>query len=146
MSPVTLRAANVSYRIGDAVLVDDVDLDIRAGEVLGIVGPNGAGKSTLVGLLAGELEPSSGEVVLDGESLSQFRPPELALRRAVLPQSHVLQFAFSVIDVVMMGRYPHREATPADDQVAVEDAMDRADVGHTGLRALDAGPSLRSAS
>ena len=73
--------------------------------MLGIVGPNGAGKSTLVGMLAGETSPSSGEILLSGEPISGYRPLELANLRAVLPQTTVLQFAFRVLDVVMMGSY-----------------------------------------
>jgi len=130
MSHALLEARGVGYQVDGAVLVDGVDLEIRAGEMLGIVGPNGAGKSTLVGMLAGETSPSSGEILLSGEPISGYRPLELANLRAVLPQSTVLQFAFRVLDVVMMGRYPHREATPSEDAVSVEAAMDRADVGH----------------
>jgi iron complex transport system ATP-binding protein len=129
-----LAATGVTYRIDDAVLVDAVDLEVRSGEILGIVGPNGAGKSTLVGLLAGELVPSSGEILLDGRPVGEYRPLDLAKRRAVLPQGTVLQFAFRVLDVVMMGRFPHREATPADDEAAVADAMARSDVTHLGGR------------
>ncbi|MCB2223808.1 MAG: heme ABC transporter ATP-binding protein [Actinobacteria bacterium] len=125
-----LRAAGVTFRAGDTALVDAVDLDLDPGEVLGIVGPNGAGKSTLLGLLAGDLVPDEGEVLLDGRPVGAHRPLELARRRAVLPQSTVLQFAFRVLEVVMMGRYPHREATPADDDASVEAAMARADIGH----------------
>ncbi|MBU1865426.1 MAG: heme ABC transporter ATP-binding protein [Actinobacteria bacterium] len=130
MSPPLLEARRVGYRIGDAVLVDGVDLEVRSGEILGIVGPNGAGKSTLVRMLAGETAPSEGQVLLDGEPIGGYRPHDLAVRRALLPQSTVLQFAFRVLDVVMMGRYPHREATPADDAISVETAMERGDVGH----------------
>jgi len=130
MSGPTLVARGVSFRVGEAVLVDRVDLEIRSGEILGLVGPNGAGKSTLIGMLAGETRPSAGEIELDGVPIGDYRPLDLAVRRAVLPQGTVLQFAFRVLDVVMMGRYPHRDATPADDQVSVEAAMEQTDVGH----------------
>lgn len=130
MSHALLRALGVGYHVDNAVLVADVDLEVRRGEIVGIVGPNGAGKSTLIGMLAGEVRPTSGEILLDGESIADYRPLDLAKRRAVLPQTTILQFAFRVLDVVMMGRYPHREATPADDAVSVEAAMGKADVGH----------------
>ncbi|MCJ7727005.1 MAG: heme ABC transporter ATP-binding protein [Acidimicrobiia bacterium] len=130
MSGPTLSARGVGYRVDDAVLVDGVDLEVRSGEVLGIVGPNGAGKSTLIKMLAGEIVPSTGEVRLDGKEIGEYRPVDLAKHRAVLPQSTVLQFAFRVLDVVMMGRYPHREATPLEDEASVAAAMEKADVGH----------------
>lgn len=130
MSGPTLSARGVGYRVDDAVLVDGVDLDLHSGEVLGIVGPNGAGKSTLIKMLAGETAPSAGEVLLEGRPIGDYRPLDLAKHRALLPQSTVLQFAFRVLDVVMMGRYPHREATPPEDAASVAAAMDKADVAH----------------
>jgi iron complex transport system ATP-binding protein len=128
MTPPLIEARRAGYRVEDAVLVDGVDLEIRSGEVVGIVGPNGAGKTTLLRLLAGDLDPSAGAVLLDGAPVGDFRASDLALRRAVLPQQTVLQFAFRVLDVVMMGRFPHREATPPEDRAAVESAMEAADV------------------
>ena len=134
MSGARLEARDAGYRVAGAVLVDRVDLEVRDGEVLGIVGPNGAGKTTLIRLLAGEVAPSEGEVLLEGRPVAGYRPADLALRRAVLPQHTVLQFAFRVLEVVAMGRYPHREATPAEDAAAVADAMARADVAGLGER------------
>ena len=117
MSGPALAAVGVSYRVGDAVLVDGVDLEIRSGEILGLVGPNGAGKSTLIGMLAGETRSERRR----GPAGRRYRSGTTApwiwrCGGSVLPQSTVLQFAFRVLDVVMMGRYPHRDATPADDR------------------------------
>jgi iron complex transport system ATP-binding protein len=94
---------------------------------LAVVGQNGAGKSTLVKLLSGELTPTTGEVLVGGRVLSDYAPHELALRRAVLPQQTVLQFAFTARDVVLMGRSPHLRGTWAtlDDEETAERAMCR---------------------
>jgi iron complex transport system ATP-binding protein len=99
----------VSFSVGPAKLVDEVSLAAYAGEVLALVGPNGAGKSTLLRLLAHELSPTAGEVLVGGKLIGDYATKELAKRRAVLPQQTVMQFAFSAIDVVMMGRNPHIE-------------------------------------
>ena len=68
MRPV-LEAVGVSFRVDEADLLDGVDIQIHAGEMLGIVGPNGAGKSTLLRLLAGEAHPTGGEVSLQGRPI-----------------------------------------------------------------------------
>ena len=125
ISVCVLEARGLGYEVDGAVLVDGVDLGVASGELMGVVGPNGAGKSTLIGLLAGEITPTSGDVLVGGRSVREYRPRDLALLRSVLPQQTVLQFAFRVRDVVRMGRYPHRQSTIAEDQVAVAEAMEQ---------------------
>ena len=117
-----LEAREVSYRAGSALLVDGVSLALAPGEVLALVGPNGAGKSTLLRLLAGDLTSSSGEVLLDGRPLASYGPRELALRRAVMPQQTVLQFAFTAREVVLMGRSPHLRGAEREHDFAVAHA------------------------
>ena len=125
-----LEARDVSYRIGQAVLLDGVSLTLERGEVLALVGPNGAGKSTLLRLMAGDIRPSDGHLFLDGVPLDSHKAKALALRRAVLPQQTVLQFAFSSREVVMMGRSPHLAFAAAEreqDHVVVDRSMERTD-------------------
>jgi iron complex transport system ATP-binding protein len=94
-----------------------------------VVGPKGAGKSTLVGLLAGDLRPSAGEVRLAGRPVGAYRPRELARLRAVLPQQTVLQFAFTVEQVVTMGRSAARSRLgPEEERAAVRRCMADAEV------------------
>jgi iron complex transport system ATP-binding protein len=105
--PPRIRAIDVSYQIGSASLISGVSLEVRSGEVLVLVGPNGAGKSTLLQMLSGDLTPTTGTVELDGAPVSGYRPHDLALRRAVMPQQSLLQFSFTVREVTEMGRSPH---------------------------------------
>lgn len=98
-----MRATRLTYRVGGATLVDDVSLDVRAGEVLGILGPNGAGKSTLLRLLSGELSASQGGVFYGREDLRLMPARALARARAVVSQQSSLAFSFSAFEVVLLG-------------------------------------------
>lgn len=122
-----LALHDATVRIGRATLLDGVSLAVRPGEVLAVVGPNGAGKTTALRALAGETAPAAGAATLDGQALADVGAEGLALRRAVMPQASSLPFDFSVLDVVLLGRTPHR-ATRADDLDAVHRAMRAAGV------------------
>ncbi|GAB3970722.1 heme ABC transporter ATP-binding protein [Streptomyces sparsus] len=118
------QACALGVRLGGRAVLDGVDVDVVAGEVLALVGPNGAGKSTLLAALAGDLRADSGQVLVAGRPAGEWRARDLALRRAVLPQAATLAFPFAVEDVVLMGRAPWA-GTPAEDEdeAAVAEAM-----------------------
>ena len=87
-SPPALQVVGVSRRFGDVQALRDVDLDIRAGEVLAILGENGAGKTTLMRILGGLDRPSSGEVLRAGEPFAPASPREAVERGVTLVQQH----------------------------------------------------------
>ncbi len=110
---MSLQARDVSYAVGGRCLVGPVALTAEVGEVLVLAGNNGAGKSTLLSLLAGCPSPSAGEVLLESRPLAAWSAAELAVRRAILPQSPSLAFDFRVDEVVRLGTLPH--AADADE-------------------------------
>ncbi len=142
-----IRAESVGVDLEGSTVLDDVTIDVRAGEVLVLVGPNGAGKSTLLGVLSGERRPSRGTVTVDGREIGGIRHAELARMRSVLTQDNQVSFPFRVIEVVAMGRAPWaRTVEGRDDIAAVRDAMDAADVSHLADRrytALSGGERAR---
>ena len=98
-----LQASDVVVMAGGRRILDGVSISLKAGETIAVVGPNGAGKSTLLRVLAGELRPSQGQVLLDGGSVASLRPRLLAQRRAVLSQSISVTFPFTLAEVIAMG-------------------------------------------
>jgi iron complex transport system ATP-binding protein len=84
-----------------------VSLQLRPGEVAGLVGPNGAGKTTLLRALGGLVAVRSGEVRLEGVPLGRLPGRHRARRLALMPQAAALGLDFTCLDVVLMGRYPH---------------------------------------
>jgi iron complex transport system ATP-binding protein len=126
---VALAAHGLTVRRSAREVLTGVDLDVRHGETLLLVGPNGAGKSTLLAALAGDIRPSSGRVTLHDRPLESWTPREQAMRRAMLTQHHTLAFAFTVAEVVRMGRAPWAGTEfEDDDDAVVERAMRDADV------------------
>ncbi|MZD06583.1 heme ABC transporter ATP-binding protein [Streptomyces sp. SID5785] len=118
------EARGLCLERGGRPVLSGVDLTVRAGEVLVLVGPNGAGKSTLLSALAGDEAPASGTVLIAGRPAASWPPAELALHRALLPQSATLAFPFPAGEVVRMGRAPWA-GTPAEarDEEEVANAL-----------------------
>lgn len=137
---VVVAADNVSVVRGGRSLLDHVSLDLRAGEVLALLGPNGAGKSTLLSLLSGDVVPDSGTVKFGEREISDWSLLDLARRRSVLLQDNQILFPFTVHQVVEMGRAPWRR-TPLEDEdnAAISEALNAADIAHLGNRRV---PSL----
>jgi iron complex transport system ATP-binding protein len=136
-----LALADVSFAYGSRPVLTRVTLAVARAEIVCVVGPNGAGKSTLLRLAAGLAAPDSGRVTV-GDADPRALPRRVVARRlAVLPQEYHVVFPFTVAEVVLMGRYPHRPTwgleTTADLAVA-DEAMRRCDVTHLAGRRFDA--------
>ncbi|GGS29662.1 ABC transporter ATP-binding protein [Actinokineospora fastidiosa] len=133
---MTLAADRVTRAAGGHLLLDGVTVACAPGTTLGLLGPNGAGKSTLLRLLAGLLAPDTGVVTLDGDPLPGLPRRAIARRVAVVEQQADTQVDLTVLDVVRLGRTPHRgtwSAESEEDRTAVREALaatgltDRAD-------------------
>ena len=115
---MTLRAVDVSWRRSGKTVLDGVSLHPRPGSIVGLLGPNGSGKSSLLRLLAGLDRPDSGHVELHGRRLTAVTRRELACSVAMVGQHADTELDIRVIDVVRLGRLPHRRLFAADPDAA----------------------------
>jgi iron complex transport system ATP-binding protein len=127
----------------------DVTLRCESGAFVGLIGPNGCGKSTLLRVLSGVLRTEQGSVLLDDRPLSGFSPRDIARCIAFVPQEEKAAFEFSVQDVVLMGRFPHRarlHGPSTEDYAHVERALIAADIvplKHRAITELSGGEHRR---
>ena len=111
---LTLRGLSVD--IAGRRIVSDIDIDVPSGSFVGLLGPNGSGKSTILKAVYRVHRPVAGEVLLDGADLLAMRPKDAARRVAVVAQESAVEFDFSVFEMVMIGRTPHKRAFDRDDE------------------------------
>jgi iron complex transport system ATP-binding protein len=134
-----LSAIGLGIQRSDRWILRNVSLDLGPGTVLALVGPNGSGKSTLLRLMAGLWQASEGRMLLDGRDLHHFRRSDVAQHVTYVPQEARLEFDFSVREIVLMARYPHRgrfDRETNEDKQAVEEGLQRADVVHLAERPI----------
>jgi len=118
-----LAIDNLHGGYGGKDVVKGVSCAVDAGEVLCLVGPNGCGKTTLFRLILGMLKITGGEVRIDGAATSSLSPKEMASLVAYIPQQHTPIFAYTALDIVIMGRASHFSAFEAPKQVDREAAL-----------------------
>lgn len=119
--------------VGGAALVDGIDLNVSAGEMVAIVGPNGAGKSTLLRMLSGDLRPTRGRISLKQRDIHAYPPRALAHHRAMLSQHVNVTFPFTVEEIVQMGAGDIGRATA---QRLVDAALAEVGLSHFSRRQL----------
>jgi len=121
-----LRADHVDFAYGQHPVLHDVSLSVARGEMLALAGSNGSGKSTLLALLSGVRRPVRGRVEVEGRDLARVERRALARMIAVVPQDTTVVFPYTVAEMVLMGRAPHRMPLGLDgahDRAVAERAM-----------------------
>lgn len=130
-----LEASHLYVSLHGQPILKDITAHVAPGEVMAVLGPNGAGKSTLLKILCGDSTPTSGTVQMGGRALSCWDRKASAQVRAILPQQSNLNFPFSVLDVVLMGRSPHqRGCDSATDYAIAYAALRESGVDHLASR------------
>ena len=126
-----LAATGIRWQAGIQAILDGVALDVEAGRLCGLLGPNGCGKTTLLRCLAAVLPPAAGSIAVGGDPVSGLSPRERGRRIALLTQEQPAELELTALDVVLIGRAPHKRRLEPDTQ------HDRA-VARAALEATDA--------
>ena len=128
-----IRAENISFSYSNAPVLANVSVSVKRGEIISLLGPNGSGKTTLIKVMLGIYRPQCGTVFFEGRSMLKITSRELAKRIAYVPQFHRMVFAYKVMDVVLMGRLPHKPfffRYSQDDRGKAVQAMERLSISH----------------
>lgn len=113
-----IKNISFSYKKGSNVL-ENISLNVKHGEILGILGPNGTGKTTFIKCINNILKPDCGEVLFNGKNLSNMEQQEIAKIIAYVPQYVSSFFNVNVIDTVMMGRLPYADRKYSDEDESI---------------------------
>ena len=105
---MNIQTDNVKVSFGQKSILQDISLSIRDKEFVGIIGPNGSGKSTFLKCLYRVLQPNNGKIFFDGTEMSSLSHRDTALKMAVVAQHSTVNFDFSVLEMVLMGRSPYK--------------------------------------
>ena len=130
---VVLGVDKLTYSRGKHKILNSVDIFLHKSQFIGLIGPNGTGKSTLLRLMAGLLKPDSGTIFYKNHDLNEMSALEVAKAITYMPQSTVLDYEFTVSQLVLMGRHPHRKKwhfTQRDDELIADKAMEQTGIYH----------------
>ena len=123
---VKINTEDLHLSYGAQEILKGISIQSKEKEFIGLIGPNGSGKSTLLKCIYRTLKPDQGAVYLDGEELSTIRVKDSARKLAVVAQHNHYNFEFTVQEIVMMGRSPHKKALERDnagDHAIVKEAL-----------------------
>lgn len=135
---MSIEIKDVCLTIDDTPILHNISLTLSGGMV-GVLGPNGAGKTTLLRVISGYLRPRQGTVRLDGGDVGALGAKALAKKMALVPQNYALEYDFTVLETVLMGRNPHKKTfesdTPEDVELARE-CIRKTGIGHLENRSV----------
>tara|TARA_B100000614_G_scaffold161614_1_gene143945 strand:- start:8451 stop:9236 length:786 start_codon:yes stop_codon:yes gene_type:complete len=104
-----LKVNSIFFKVRNKIILDDISISIKSGDMISIIGPNGSGKTTMLKAISNEIPITNGEVLFHNKNILNWDINSLANQKAVLSQSNNLVFPFSVIDIVKMGRFPIKD-------------------------------------
>ncbi len=128
-----LEVKNLKFGYNRETILKDVSFNIEKGKFISIIGPNGSGKSTLLKNLNGIYTPSGGKVTVDSIDINRIKTKELAKKIALVPQNTIIDYEFTVEDIVLMGRHPYKgrfQREDDNDYEIVKEALEMTNTFH----------------
>lgn len=120
-----IEVKNISQSYGKKQILFDVDFKIKDNKITALIGANGAGKSTLLGVMSRLINPSNGDVYIDGTNIKSLKNNEIAKKLAVLKQTNQIDLKITVKELVTFGRFPHSKGRiTKEDEVIINNALD----------------------
>ena len=117
---MVLDISSLSFNFGSKNILADIDLSIKNNGIVGIIGPNGSGKSTLLKCIYRVLKPKTGTIFIDGKNINNYQFKETAKKMAVVAQHNDTHFDFNVLEMVLIGRSPHKKFMERDSVEDIE--------------------------
>ncbi|EUJ50963.1 iron ABC transporter ATP-binding protein [Paenilisteria rocourtiae] len=133
-----IEVRNLGKNYGTKTVLQAVDLVVPEKQIVSFIGANGAGKSTLLSIIARLMKADSGEVLVDGVALGDWKSDDLAKRLSILKQSNHVTMRLTVRDLVALGRFPHSKGRlQKADEAFIEMALDYMELQDLASRYLD---------
>lgn len=133
-----IEIKNISKKYGDKTVIDNFSATIPANKITAFIGPNGAGKSTVLSIISRLLQPTSGEILLNGDNLSLQKTSEIAKKLAVLKQSNHIQLRLTIEELVAFGRFPYSKGRlSSEDKKHIQAAIHYLQLDEIAHRHLD---------
>lgn len=124
---IKLKIENLNYSINNKKIIENINLKIKEKSFVGLIGPNGCGKSTLLKNIYKVLTPSNGKIYIEEKNIKNLPSKEFARIVSVVAQNDIIDFDFSIKDIVLMGRYSHKklfESNKKEDEKIVDEALE----------------------
>lgn len=145
---MAIEIRNITKKYADKTVVNAVSVTIPQGKITSFIGPNGAGKSTLLSIISRLLTADSGEVLLNGCSISQQKSADIAKQLSILKQSNHINLRLTVEDLVAFGRFPYSKGNLTEvDRTFIDNAigyMDLEEFRHSYIDQLSGGQRQRA--
>ncbi len=135
-----LKINNLSGGYHKETIIKDISSEIKKGDFIGIIGPNGSGKTTLLRLISKVLPPQKGNITFEGKDIASMDLKEFAQSVAFVAQDTIVNFSFSVLEIVLMGRIPHLkrlQLETKEDYLIAERSMTMTDTSDLKEKRID---------